>query len=74
MCKQVKPHKPHMNALDGKGRMTRFERAKVLGFRALQLEEGHAPRVETTQHDTVFTTAEREFDANKLGDILVDRV
>ena len=54
--------------------MTRFEKAKVLGFRATQLEQGHHPRIPVFEHDTVFTIAEREFDQGTLGDILVDRV
>jgi hypothetical protein len=45
---QRKQHKPHVNRLDGKGRMTRFEKAKLLGFRAMRLEQGDHPRVETT--------------------------
>jgi hypothetical protein len=45
---QIKQHKPHINRLDGKGRMTRFERAKLLGFRAMRLEQGDEPRVATS--------------------------
>jgi DNA-directed RNA polymerase subunit K/omega len=58
---QKKDHIPQINKLDGSGKMTRFERAKLLGLRATQLEQGEMPKVPTTIHDTVFTIAEREF-------------
>ena len=45
---QFKPNKPHINRLDGRGRMTRFEKAKLLGFRATRLEAGDPPRLDAT--------------------------
>lgn len=72
--RQTKANRPDINKLDGRGRLTRFERAKLLGFRATRLEQGDAPRVPTSIQDTVFTVAEREFDLGLLGDYLVDRV
>jgi DNA-directed RNA polymerase subunit K/omega len=71
---QFKPNKPRINRLDGRGKMTRFERAKLLGFRAARLEAGDAPRLDASIQDTVFTVAEREFAYGLLNDYLIDRV
>jgi DNA-directed RNA polymerase subunit K/omega len=54
--------------------MTRFEKTKLLGFRAVRLEQGDPPRVPVSIHDTVFTVAEREFSMGLLDDYYVDRV
>jgi len=74
ISKQTKPNKPLLNRLDGFYKMTRFEKAKLLGFRAHRLEQGDAPRVPTTPQDTVFTVAEREFERGLLADLVIDRV
>lgn len=54
--------------------MTRFEKAKLLGYRATMIERGDTPRTPITDNDTIFTVAEREFDTGKLYDLTIDRV
>lgn len=72
--RQTKGNMPHVNDLSGRGKLTRFEKAKALGYRAHMLEKGEPELVPTSTHDTVLTVAEREFAQGLLGFMRIHRV
>lgn len=47
-------------------RLTRYERARIIGGRALQLSLGAFPLVEVKPNDTVIDIAKRELEAGVL--------
>ncbi|PUA31143.1 MAG: hypothetical protein B9J98_07565 [Candidatus Terraquivivens tikiterensis] len=50
--------------------LTRYEKARIIGGRALQLSLGAFPLVETRPGDTVIDIAKREFEAGVLPVII----
>ncbi len=55
-----------MNKVAEVYRLTKYERARVLGLRATQLSKGAPPMVDTTGLHDVLRIAEKELRENKL--------
>jgi len=67
--KKEKLEKEKDPSIDYKG-LTKYEKARIIGGRALQLSLGAFPLVETKPGDTVIDIAKRELEAGVLPIII----
>ena len=50
--------------------MTPYERSRIIGFRAMQIDRGALPFVEQREGEDALTVAEREFELERIPFII----